>query len=59
MGYLEMIKLLRYAGKQLLLLSLKDNIFCGGVVTLDKQHKQGFRRELLLIATGFSRAAEF
>ncbi len=53
-----MLKLLCYAGKQLLLLSLKDNTFCGGAVALDKKQKQGFRRELLLIATEFSRAAK-
>jgi hypothetical protein len=32
-----MLKLLCYASKQLLLLSLKDNIFCGGAVALDKK----------------------
>ena len=56
---LEMLKLVCYAGKQLLLLSLKDNIFCGGVVALDKKQKQGFRKELLLIATEFSSVVEF
>ena len=54
-----MLKLLSYAGKQLLLLSLKYNISFGGAVAFQKKQKQGFRRELMLIATEFSRAAEF
>ena len=57
---LEMLnKLLGYGGKQLLLLSLKDNVFCGETVALDKNQKQCSRRELLLIATEFSEAIEF
>jgi hypothetical protein len=35
MGALEMLKLLGYAGKQFLLLSLKENILCGGAIPLD------------------------
>jgi hypothetical protein len=58
MGDLEMLKLPGNAGKQLLLISLKHDIFCGGVVALDQNQKQGFRKELLPIATGFSGAAE-
>jgi hypothetical protein len=59
MGDLEMLKLLSYARKQLLLLSLKHNIFFGGDAALATKQKQGFRRELLLIATGCLGAAEF
>ena len=54
-----MLKLLSYAGKQLLLLSLKHNIFAGGDFALATKQKQGFLRELRLIATGCSGAAEF
>ena len=59
MGDLEMLKLLSYAGKQLLLISLKHNIFIVGDVSLATKQKQGFRMDLLLIATGYSGAAEF
>ena len=59
MGYLELLKLLGYASNPFIMLSLKDKICLGGRVALDKDQKQGFRRDLLLIATECSCAAAF